>query len=128
MYVSILTFFVATLLKDILCENIQERCRHINYHTLDENGCADIDFYRKTFNISYINMPPYAPTPGVQDFLTVCCGNCTKFYVENIFANISEVSPVSMNSSHFVYRFLGSLTLQGAGGVRWTPSYKYANS
>ena len=70
----------------------EERCSHINYHTL-EYDCSATAFCRKTFNISYITMLPYSPTWGVQEFIRICCNNCTKFRVDRVFKNVSELTP-----------------------------------
>ena len=86
------------------------RCSHINRHTLSEYDCSHVPFCQKTYNISYLNMLPYAPSQGIQEFLHLCCGNCTKWRVTDIFQNISDVSPNSINQSHFAYPFLGKLS------------------
>ena len=52
-------------------------------------------------------MPPYSFYP-IEKALNKCCGNCTKLRTKKYFANISEVTPLTINSSDFVLLFLGS--------------------
>ena len=47
---------------------------------------------------------------GVQQFLKICCSNCTEINEVKTFRNISEVNPESIRYAHFVYPFLGSVT------------------
>ena len=87
------------------------RCAHISYRGKpsgphNDDRCHDDEPVCQTlFNISYIVMPPYSPT-DLHAFIRLCCGPCARYKVVNTFANITEVSMDTIESSHFVYPFL----------------------
>lgn len=118
MEIHLVALLLLTVTKNIIC-NL--RCSHINYHTLDESLCERLPVCQKTFNISYIKMFPYSPTDGLQSFLRICCRHCTKWNILNVFNDTSSVKPALINTSHFVYPFLGSITDQFVNGYYFIP-------
>ena len=117
---------MASMIVAFLCpqtmQTIHNRCSQINYKSHSKtHKCSAISFCNKDFNISYIQMVPYAPSKGLQEFLKLCCRNCTRFNVLNTFMNISEVNPESIHSSNFVYPFLGSVTDKMVNGYYFIP-------
>ena len=78
-----------------------------NYNlTENKHLCRKDAVCQKVFNITYIKMEPYN-TMIVKDLLHTCCGVCTKLLLVNTFNNISQITELSTNSSHFIFPVLG---------------------
>lgn len=58
---------------------------------------------------------------GIEKYLDLCCRNCSKSKVINVFANMSQVKPATINTSNFVYPFLGSLADEFVNGYYFIP-------
>lgn len=104
--------------------NHGRKCVHIDYRGKDiskeSKECPDNDICSKTFNISYVHMPPYSAYP-IDVIIRKCCGNCTKVTHVNAFANITEVTPSSINTSDFVLLFLGNTNAKTLYGYHFIP-------
>lgn len=97
------------------------RCSHINYKINDNSECPESSVCKKTFNISYIQMKPYSPTDGIENYVKICCGHCSRINVLNVFNDSLSITPKSINTSHFLYPFLGSINDQFVNGYRFIP-------
>ena len=84
-------------------------------------ACRNMPFCKKTFNISYVTVPPYSPSNTIQYFLQQHCGECAKSRVVNVFADVSEVQPESIRTSDFIYPFLGCPDDLSINGYHFIP-------
>ena len=109
---------------------LQKTCVYVDYHgkglNANDIGCPDNEICKRTFSISYINLPPYhlVEVEGlncIEEMLTKCCGTCAKYKVINHFSNITEVTPSSINSSDFIFPFLASVTTKVLHGFYFLP-------
>ena len=117
-----LTHFVSCCEKEL-----QKTCIYMEYHGKELNasdiGCPDNEICKRTFNISYIYLPPYdsGDMEWIETILKKCCGTCAKYEKINNFLNITEVTPSSINSSDFIFPFLSSVTTTKLYGFYYLP-------
>lgn len=120
----LLKIILVLLLKhidEISSTEFEKRCHDLNFTNLDENGCPDIQFCKKSFNLSYIDMPPYTPTNIIEKLINICCRNCSKHSIKKIFNNISEVHMPAISSLDIVFPVLGSINENWLTGYYFLP-------
>ena len=84
---------------------------------------------RRKLNISYIEFPSYfcnftqAYTPPIEGILLSCCGECVRsnFNIVNVFRNISELTPLLLNQSDFIFPFFGRASTAMLHGFYYLP-------
>ena len=111
-------------IRTLFTHDLRNKCVHIDYRgkdtTKESSACPNTPVCLKSFNISSVHMPPYSLFP-IESLLRKCCGNCTKFTRINNFANITEVTPSSINTSDFVLLFLGNTYATTLYGYHFIP-------
>ena len=125
----IIIFFRLFLRHLVSCNDkeLQKTCVYIEYLekpvNTSETGCPDEEICKRTFNISFINLPPYGleDLQFIKEILTKCCGTCFKYETINHFSNITEVTLSSINSSDFIFPFLSSATTRKLYGFHYLP-------
>ena len=120
---------IYALIRMIWCSRYEERCAvkydlSMCYSTessrVRNTKCADADVCQKTYNMTYIRMEPYNSLL-VNLLLHTCCGECTKIVEVNTLQDISQVTPSSINISHFVFPVLGRSNMVRLHGYYFIP-------
>lgn len=123
-YLWFILFFFIILMPTIKCDVLHDRCVYIDYRgkklNVSEIGCPKSSICRRTFNISYIQIPPYSGFP-LPTTLQKCCGVCTRFRLVNDFPDITKVTLSSIENSDFILPFLGSSTATRLHGYYYIP-------
>ena len=78
---------------------------------------------RRTFNISYIDFPPFGLEPRLLENMIEqrCCHGCATMSMVDKFTNISEFEFKRIKYSEFVYPFLGKSSSDVLHGFHFVP-------